>query len=176
MQRFLVSDRGPVPITADMTPRQQEIVRACNAGVLELQRTKKTFTKRKSTQFKWHFEDRFRLGQMYDSAQKKGHVLKEARAINPDVNESTLRSFAKAYRERVKADPSVQNKITGWLPHKKRGKPLKFGKHDREICEYVRMLRKHGTRVNRAVVIGSAMGLLKKKAPNLQNPLAAKAL
>ena len=35
MRRFLNSEVGPVPITAEMSPEQQEIFRAANAGVLE---------------------------------------------------------------------------------------------------------------------------------------------
>jgi len=50
---------------------------------------------------------------------------------------------------------------------KKRGKPLKFGKHDAEIITYLRAIRKAGGKVNRTVVQGAAFGIvLRRRAPH----------
>jgi len=62
-----------------------------------------------------------------------GNALLEARKINPLVNESTLRSFAKQYREELAKNPALAHQTKGRLVHKKRGNPVKFGAHDREI-------------------------------------------
>ena len=42
-----------------------------------------------------------------------------------------------------------------------------FGEYDKQIVEYVRRLRHHGAKVNRTIVMGSARGILMRKAPQL---------
>ena len=104
MRRFLNSEVGPVPITAEMSPEQQEIFRAANAGVREAL-SKGKQTKRSPKQFKWAVQDRFRLGRMASLPKGMYEALRDARKINPAVNESTLRSFAKQYRSELAKNP-----------------------------------------------------------------------
>ena len=69
MRRYLSSEVGPVPVSSDMCPEEQEIIQAGNAGVLSAQKeTNKT--KPRGKQFKWSYLDRFRLGKL--AAQYKG--------------------------------------------------------------------------------------------------------
>ena len=61
MRRFLASEIGPVPITEEMSPAEQDIIRAGNSGVQRAVQENKT-PKKRTNQFKWSFTDRFRLG------------------------------------------------------------------------------------------------------------------
>jgi len=140
MRRFLHSEAGPVPITAEMSPEQQEIFRAANAGVLDAL-SKGKQTKRSAKQFKWAVHDRFRLGRMASQPKGMYEALREARKLNPAVNESTLRSFAKQYKSELAKNPRLSTQQKGKLVHKKRGKPVKFGRHDADIMEYIRAIR-----------------------------------
>ena len=68
------------------------------------------------------------------SQPKEMHeALREARKINPAVNESTPRSLAKQYKSELAKNPRLSTQHKGKLVHKKRGKPVKFGRHDRAI-------------------------------------------
>ena len=42
-----------------------------------------------------------------------------------------------------------------------------FGEYDKQIVEYVRRLRRHGAKVDRTIVMGSARGIILRKAPQL---------
>ena len=103
------------------------------------------------------------------ASQPKGmyEALREARKLNPAVNESTLRSFAKQYKSELAKNPRLSTQQKGKLVHKKRGKPVKFGRHDADIIEYIRAIRRGGGRINKLIVKGTASGILAKKAPNL---------
>ena len=83
-------------------------------------------------------------------------------AMNPDsqsLNESTIRSFKKAYLIAIRFNPALEAVERAALKKKKRGKPLKFGKHDAEIIANLRAIRKAGGKVNRTVVQGAAFGI-----------------
>ena len=168
MRRFLPAEMGPVPITEEMTVDEQDITRAANAAVLEAMSRKKTLkVTRSKKNFVWHPADRFKLGKI---AARKGGIqtaLLEARLINPKANESTMRSFAKSYNKELVKDPRIAAKPKGVLVHKKRGKPVKFGRHDQEITTYIRRLRTAGSRINRVIVKGSAVGVLTKRNATL---------
>ena len=56
---------------------------------------------------------------------------------------------------------------TAKLEVKKRGRPLLFGVYDKMIVNYVRRLRKHGAKVNSKIVMGTARGIIIRKAPQL---------
>jgi len=71
MRRFLASELGPVPITEEMSPAEQDILRAGNSGVQRALQEAKTPNKR-TKQFKWSFTDRFCLGKI--AAMPKGTV------------------------------------------------------------------------------------------------------
>lgn len=72
------------------------------------------------------------------------------------VNESTLRSIKAAYlREKTPERTTLPT-----LPHSPRGRPLKIGQYDGLVQRYVRELRKKGTPVNSAVVIGATRGII----------------
>ena len=97
-------------------------------------------------------------------------ALKEARLICPNANESTVRTFKKAYIVAIRANPALEAVKRAALKKKKRGKPLKFGKYDADIITYLRAIRKAGGKVNRPVVQGAAFGILRQKAPQLLQP------
>jgi len=93
--------------------------------------------------------------------------LLKAQEWYPLANESTIRNFRKYYLKSLAANPDVVNSTDGAIPAKKRGTPLLFGEYDKQIVEYVRRLRRHGAKVNRTIVMGSARGILTRKAPQL---------
>ena len=111
MRRFLTSELGPVPISEEMSPAEQDIIRAGNSGVQRALQEAKT-PKKRTNQFKWSFTDRFRLGKIASQPKGMGNALQEARKINPAVNESTLLSFAKQYKSELVKNPrlSTQHK------------------------------------------------------------------
>ena len=164
MRRFLASELGPVPITEEMSPPEQDIVRAGNSGVQRALQEGKTPNKR-TKQFKWSFTDRFRLGKIAAMPKGMGNALHEARKINPAANESTLRYFAKQYRDELKKNPGMGTQQKGNLVHKKRGKSVKIGSNDRVIINYIRQIRKHGGPINKHIVAGTATGILTREAP-----------
>ena len=165
MRRFTTAEMGPVPITPAMNPQLQALVRAGNEGVNEAKAKKRTRAV-KGKRFCWDEEDRFRLGKMAVEVSNKA-ALKEARVIYDKCNESTIRSFKKAYTIAIKLNPALSSVQRAALKKKKRGKPVKFGKYDQEIITYLRAIRKAGGKVNRPVVQGAALGILRRKAPHM---------
>ena len=95
MHRFTTANTGPVPITPAMDPQLQAILRAGNEGVQSTQ-SKKKKRQVKTKRFVWDDEDRFRLGKTAHEVSNK-EALRAAKHINPNCNESTIRSFKKAY-------------------------------------------------------------------------------
>ena len=87
--------------------------------------------------------------------------------IYDKCNESTIRSFKKAYTIAIKLNPALSSVQRAALKKKKRGKPVKFGKYDQQIITYLRAIRKAGGKVNRPVVQGAALGILRRKAPHM---------
>ena len=118
----------------------------------------------KGKRFNWGDEDRFRLGKMAHELKSNKAALAEAKLIFPGCNESTIRSFKKAYLIAIRFNPALEAVERAALKKKKRGKPLKFGKHDAEIITYLRAIRKAGGKVNRTVVQGAAFGILRRRA------------
>jgi len=149
-----------------MDPAMQSIVRAGNLGVHEATSAKRRRAVR-GKRFVWSEEDRFRLGKMAHELNSNKAALKEARLIFPQANESTVRSFKKAYIIAIRANPALEAVERASLKKKKRGKPVKFGKYDEQIIIYLRAIRKAGGKVNRTVVQGAAFGILRQKAPHL---------
>ena len=167
IRRHLPSECGPVPITPAMDPDFQAIARAGNQGVHERISTGKRKRTVKAKRFTWDDEDRFRLGKMAHELKSNKAALAEAKLIFPGANESTIRSFKKAYLIAIKFNPALEAVQRAALKKKKRGKPVKFGKHDAEIITYLRAIRKAGGKVNRTVVQGAAFGILRRRAPHL---------
>ena len=112
----------------------------------------------------------FRIGKMAHELKSNKAALKEARLIFPTANESTVRTFKKAYIVAIRANPALEAVERAALKKKKRGKPVKFGKYDADIITYLRAIRKAGGKVNRPVVQGAAFGILREKAPHLLQP------
>ena len=152
-----------------MDPEFQAIARSANAGVNEASTAKKK-RQVKGKRFKWNDEDRFRLGKMAHELKSNKAALREAKLIFPNANESTIRSFKKYYVIAVKANPALEAVERASLKRKKMGRPLKLGKYDADVMNYVRAVRKAGGKVNRTVVIGAALGILRLKAPELLQP------
>jgi len=148
-----------------MDPKVQAIFRAGNEGVHGSQSEKRK-RKERGKRFVWDDEDRYRLGKLANEVSNK-EALKSAKKINPNANESTIRSFKKAYIIAIKANPALSSVQRAALKKKKRGKPLKFGKHDAEIVQYLRAIRKAGGKVNRTIVQGAALGILRRRAPHM---------
>ena len=165
MQRFTTANTGPVPITPAMDPQLQAILRAGNEGVQSTQSNKKK-RQVKAKRFVWEDEDRFRLGRTAHEVSNK-EALRAAKHINPNCNESTIRSFKKAYRIAIQANPALSTVQRAALKKRKRGKPVKFGKYDADIITYLRAIRRSGGKVNRPIVQGAALGILRRKAPHM---------
>ena len=106
------------------------------------------------------------LGKSAHEVSNK-EALRAAKHINPNCNESTIRSFKKAYRIAIQANPALSSVQRAALKKKKRGKPVKFGKYDAEIITYLRSIRRSGGKVNRPIVQGAALGILRRKAPHM---------
>ena len=107
MRRFTAADIGPVPITPAMDPKVQAIFRAGNEGVHASQSEKRK-RKERGKRFVWDDEDRYRLGKLANEVSNK-EALKSAKNINPNANESTIRSFKKAYIIAIKANPGLSS-------------------------------------------------------------------
>ena len=148
-----------------MNPQLQAIVRAGNEGVNEAKAKKRTRTV-KAKHFCWDEEDRFRLGKMSHEISNKA-ALREARLIYDKCNESTIRSFKKAYFIAIKLNPALSSVQRAALKKKKKGKPVKFGNYVEEIITYLRAIRKAGGKVNCPVVQGAALGILRRKASHM---------
>ena len=148
-----------------MDPKVQVIFRAGNEGVHTTQADKRK-RKEKANRFVWDEEDRFRLGKLANEVSNK-EALRAAKNINPKANESPIRTFKKAYIIAIKGNPALSTVQRAALKKKKRRKPLKFGKHDAEIVQYLRAIRKAGGKANCTIVQGAALGILRSRAPRL---------
>ena len=90
-----------------------------------------------------------------------------ARKDHPLANESTIRNFRKSYLLAIAKDRNFGNSTTGVIQKKKMGRPLLFGAYDQVIVDYTRRLRRHGARVNSKIVMGTARGIVMRRAPQL---------
>ena len=99
----------------------QAIVRAGNQGVHETSSAKRKRAV-KGKIFALSDEDRFRVGKMAHELKSTRAVLKEAHLIFPSGNESTVRTFKKAYIIAIKANPALEAVERAALKKKKRGK------------------------------------------------------
>ena len=167
MDRFLEKATTPVPIPLNATPVEEQAIIAGNIAFRKLVSSKKQ-RERVSLQprIKWSEKERFHYGRMAAQSTTAA-ALKEAKKIHPLANESTIRNFRKQYLLTLTKDHSVSTAATGKLPTKQRGRPLLFGVYDKLIVNYVRRLRKHGAKVNTAIVMGTARGIIVRKAPQL---------
>jgi hypothetical protein len=86
-------------------------------------------------------------------AKAARHFSKE---LGCSINESTIRSIKASY---LKEKTPEKSKLPA-LAHSPRGRPLKIGMYDDLVKTYIRELRKKGSPVNSAVVIGAANGII----------------
>lgn len=81
----------------------------------------------------------------------------------PDLKESTVRGWAKAYKDGLSTGGSVFK-----LPERRRGRPLLLGKDlDDQVKAFVQDLRSSGSVVNTAITIAAAKGIVLAKDANL---------
>ena len=86
----------------------QAIARAGNQGVHGRTTSGKRKRKVKGKRFNWGDEDRFRLGKMAHELKSNKAALAEAKLIFPGANESTIRSFKKAYLIAIRFNPRLK--------------------------------------------------------------------
>ena len=89
-----------------MDPALQVVVRAGNQGIHDTSSAKRKRAV-KGKRFAWSDEDRFRIGKMAHELKSNKAALKEARLIFPNANESTVRTFKKAYIVAIWANPAL---------------------------------------------------------------------
>jgi hypothetical protein len=81
--------------------------------------------------------------------------------LDSKLNESTVRGMKSAY-ERVRKrneKMKIDSEITS-VPKSPRGRPLKLGDMDAEVCEYLKNLRIAGGIVNSRIVLAAAKGIV----------------
>ena len=151
--RFLQKPNTPVPIPRDASLIQEQCIIAGNVAMQQLSGKKKE-RQRLTLQprIKWTAEERFELGRLACQTST-ANALNQAKLEHPMANEATIRNFSTAEHGKIEA--------------KKRGKPLLFGEYDKLIVDYVRRLRKHGAVVNSRIVMGTARGIILRRAPQL---------
>jgi len=86
------------------------------------------------------------------------------------LKETTVRRIKNAYLLELKSNPRAEpdNKTVPELPCKKKGRPLLIREElDKQVRDYLHVLRKNGTPVNTAIVIACGQGIVKSKDANL---------
>ena len=128
--------------------------------VLEVKRR----TKRRGKYNTYSKELRAEIGWKASRIGVKSTAARFTRRLGKKVNESTVRSILKAYKQKealLTRKRKAQNKPLKLLPPKKRGKPLLLGeKIDMAVQQYIRNLRERGTAVTALVVQAAAEGIL----------------
>lgn len=77
--------------------------------------------------------------------------------LKKDINESTVRSIKSSYNKKK----HLQGQFMGTcLPKSPRGRPLKIGKYDEQVKDYIKKLRLSGGIVNSRIVISAAKGII----------------
>ena len=172
MDRFLRVNQGPVPVTLELSPRSQAAIRAANEEIISGKGKKQ-----KAPYFKWLPRDRFDLGRV---AALDGNpaALKKAKLINPACTRETIRDFKVKYLKWEKANPALAAAPNpkAVIPKLHVGRPKKIGSYDLQVQDYLKKLRCHGGKVNRAIAIAVARGILKKKKPTLLEAVTPKPL
>ena len=167
MNRFLEIPNNPVPIPRNATVAEERHIVAGNLALRELSTKKKerqriTFQQR----IKQTDQERFDLGKLA-AETSTANAVKKAKIDYPLVNESTIRNFRKSYLLALAKDRTLGSASKGAIPKKKMGRPLLFGSYDQVIVDYTRRLRRHGTRVNSKIVMGTARGIVIRRAHQL---------
>ena len=109
-------------------------------------------------------ELRAEIGKVASQIGIKAAAFRFTKRLGKHVNESTVRSIKKAYREALlirRKSGKVKDEVMSSVHPKKRGKPLLLGKKtDSVVQEYILKLRECGSPVNSAVVQAVAEGVL----------------
>ena len=141
--------------------------RAANKAVIEALATSSSGNQvmSKRGQYKAYDETtRARIGRYAAENGNKAAVEKFSAELGYIVPESTVRGMKTAYlRELKKAKDSSGVKT---LPHQNKGRPLKLGKYDEQVREYIRSLRLAGGIVSRSIVVSAAKGIIQHYDPS----------
>lgn len=86
------------------------------------------------------------------------------RTQNMKINESTIRGWLKLYKEKLSSGETSKT-ITSIM--KERGAPLKAGKFEPEIRQYLQALRQNGAPVSRAIAISTGNAVVEFKEKSL---------
>ena len=109
-------------------------------------------------------ELRAEIGKVASQIGIKAAAIRFTKRLGKHVNESTVRSIRKAYREALlirRKSGKAKDGVLSSVHPKKRGKPLLLGKKiDAVVQEYILKLRECGSPVNSAVVQAVAEGVL----------------
>ncbi|KAK3089336.1 hypothetical protein FSP39_002806 [Pinctada imbricata] len=81
-----------------------------------------------------------------------------SRKLGKAVNESTVRGMKTSFFKMKKSTVDLTT-----MPKSPRGRPLKLGSFDSEVCDYITNLRKSGGVVNRRIVIAATKGIVMAK-------------
>lgn len=81
--------------------------------------------------------------------------------LDAKINESTVRGMKSAYEKmrKINEKMKIATTITS-IPKSPRGRPLKLGDMDTEVCDYIKNLRVAGGIVNSRIVIAAAKGII----------------
>jgi hypothetical protein len=85
-----------------------------------------------------------------------------------EVPESTVRKFKKLLlaQRQIHAE-EYRQPLVNLLPPQQVGRPLQLGKWDGLVVEYIKNIRSAGGIVNRNIVLGAALGIIKTYEPSL---------
>ena len=96
---------------------------------------------------------------------------------NLALKETTVRRIKNVYLSELKkgsfetshsSESGGDSKVVQQLPSKKKGRPLLLGEElDKQVCDYLQVLRNNGAAVNTAIVIACGDGIVRSKDVNL---------
>ena len=109
-------------------------------------------------------EERCNSGK-YASEMGTTAAVRKFRKERPNINKSTVQTFAKKYKDELKLAAQEKRAPKGKIEILKCGRPLPLGKVDEMVLSYLLAMRHRGGLVSTSIAIATAKALIKR---NLQ--------
>ena len=106
-------------------------------------------------------EERCAIGK-YTSEMGTAAAVRKFRKERPNLNESTVRTFSKKYKDELKLAAQEKRAPKRKMEIQKRGRPLLLGRVDEMVRGYISATRNRGGLVSRAIAIATAKALIKR--------------
>lgn len=157
----------PDPNEATSGSQQQDIA-AANAGVEEVLDQCSAKRRKRGSYEVYDSKTRLTIARLAEESGLTRACARLEKLLGHKIAKSTVQSIRNAYRRELSLQQQIQPEKMVQLPGKRRGRPLLLGPAlEGKVMSYLHELRDSSGGVNRRVVLGCALGVIRKNQPSL---------